>query len=184
MKKITELISKLRNPVYFFVIIILLIIVLIFTDWYFGNQLIIYLSGLLTPVIALVTAYIAYRQYKNDNQRLKHDLYEKRYAIFSSVMETIALILRDANVDMNTLITFRKSTIEAYFLLDDDISSYLDEIYRKGLMLQTINKTLAGNLPVGDKRNQFADKDHELMTWFASQFDVAKVKFSKYLSLE
>ena len=93
MKKISELVSKLRNPVYFFVVIALLVIILIFVDWYSGNQVVKYLSGLLTPIIAIIAAYIAYRQYKNDNERLKRDLYEKRYAIFSNLMETIALVV-------------------------------------------------------------------------------------------
>ena len=183
MKKISELVSKLRNPVYFFVVIALLVIILIFVDWYSGNQVVKYLSGLLTPIIAIIAAYIAYRQYKNDNERLKRDLYEKRYAIFSNLMETIALVVQDANVDMKTLITFKKSTREAYFLFDDDISGYLDEVYKNGLKLRTINKALTENLPVSDKRNQLANEDAELMAWFADQFDVANVKFSRYLSL-
>ena len=184
MRRITEVLSKSRNPVYFFSVIALLVTLLIFVDWYFGNQLIVYLSGLLTPLIAIITAYIAYRQYKNDNERLKHDLYEKRYAMYSNLMETIASILQEANVDMNTLITFKKSTREAIFLFDDDISSYLDEVYKNGALLRTVNKSLASNLPVGEQRTQFADRDHELMVWFSNQFDVAKVKFSKYLSLK
>ncbi|MEW5957573.1 MAG: hypothetical protein AB1801_07610 [Chloroflexota bacterium] len=184
MERITALISKLVYPVYFFVMIPFFVVVMILVDWYSGNRLIPYLSGLLTPVIAVVTAYIAYRQYKNDNERLKRDLYEKRYGIYSNLMETIALVVQEANVDMKTLINFKKSTREAYFLFGDDISSYLDEIYQKGLKLQTINKVLDGNLPVGEKRNQLADQDADLMTWFAAQFDVARVKFSRYLSLE
>jgi hypothetical protein len=84
---------------------------------------------------------------------------------------------------MKTLITFKKSTREAYFLFDDDISGYLDEVYKNGLKLRTINRALTGDLPVSDKRNQLANEDAELMAWFADKFDVANVKFSRYLSL-
>ena len=36
------------------------------------------LAALLTPTIALIALYIAYQQYKINQQRLRHETYERR----------------------------------------------------------------------------------------------------------
>ena len=42
-------------------------------------------SALLTPTIALVTTYIAIQQYRNNRAKLRHELYDRRVAVYNAV---------------------------------------------------------------------------------------------------
>jgi hypothetical protein len=39
------------------------------------------------------------------------------------------------------------------------------------------------NLPVGEERSRLSHEDGELLKWFDDQFDVAREKFAKHMSL-
>jgi|PlaIllAssembly_1097288.scaffolds.fasta_scaffold283843_2 hypothetical protein len=50
-------------------------------------------KALLTPVIAIVAAYVAWQQLKTNRRKLKLDLFEKRYTVFEKIGEFIGSIL-------------------------------------------------------------------------------------------
>jgi len=56
------------------------------------------LSALLTPVIALVTTYIAIQQYRTSRLKFKLELFEKRYDIYQGVKKFILSAVREANL--------------------------------------------------------------------------------------
>jgi len=58
-----------------------------------------FLSALLTPVNAIMLLHIAYQQYRINKQRLqlderrfKHEVYERRLAVFRGLMEFISTV--------------------------------------------------------------------------------------------
>jgi hypothetical protein len=54
------------------------------------------LSALLTPTIAILGIYIAYQQWRTNKNRLKLELFDKRYEIFTNIKKFIANILTSA----------------------------------------------------------------------------------------
>lgn len=56
------------------------------------------LSSSLTPVIAVIALYIAIQQYKTNKQRLRHELYEKRLAIYNVVKMHLSKVAREGTI--------------------------------------------------------------------------------------
>lgn len=95
-----------------------------------------------TVVLAILGAYIAYRQYTLGREKFKLDLFEKRFAVFAGARKFLTLILRDASVSREHLFDYRASVAEASFLFDEDITEYLRLIDSKALRLHTLEEVM------------------------------------------
>lgn len=144
------------------------------------EQIIEISKGLLTPVIAIITTYIAWQQWKTNQQKLNLDLYERRLKIYEELIKILSIILRDADVSLEDLLKFRTSVSEADFLFGEDIPSYIDEIYKRGVNLRRYNKECRSDTP---ERKEYNDKKHKELLWFIKQFEPAKEKFKMYLHI-
>lgn len=54
------------------------------------------LSALLTPLIAAIAVYIAYRQFRVERLRLQHELYERRLKVYRAVQSFLSDIMRES----------------------------------------------------------------------------------------
>jgi hypothetical protein len=148
------------------------------------------LQGLLTPVIAVIALYIAWQQWKVNEQKFKFDQYERRLRVYQEVLAILNLVLRDFNPEFGELQKFRAATVEADFLFDDepDISAYLDEIVSRGLKLWSAHheyRDFTQPHPPGYDHQKVIDAMHEQQQWFTQQLETgaAKQKFKKYLTV-
>lgn len=141
------------------------------------------LSGLLVPIIAIITTYIAYQQYKTNRDKLRFGLYDKRYAVYSFLKGFISQIIRNGTITPKRIFEYRRKTKESEFLFDKEITAYLEEVFKKTFELHAIHERYSP-LPVGDERSRLVDKEAELLSWFESQISVANDKFNKYLSFK
>ncbi len=170
------------------------------------------LRGLLTPLIAIIAAYIAYQQYysnkkqgelkleleaanselennrlKIEEYRLKLDLYEKRYNIFDRIKKLLLKINRDVEIDITELADFMAETNECKFLFDNDIESFRDEISKKAIDITYLKKELDNKilLPVNSpKREDKVASFGELTSWFTFEYENVEVRFEKYLNFK
>lgn len=143
-------------------------------------------SALLTPLLAIITAYIAWQQWRTNNLKVRHELYERRLAVYWSVMEFLGNIFREAKVTESELLTFLQKTRESYFLLGPELSKYLDEIYNRAVDLRASDTKLhhpASNLPAGQERSRVAEENAELLKWFGDQALIVRERFAKYMKL-
>ena len=150
------------------------------------KEIIEILSAALAPITAIVALTIAYRQYRLEQVKFRHELYEKRLAIYNSTMRLFSNISRTGKIEFEELIQFLRETNQSRFLLGRDISNYLDELYKKGVDLECQNTMLhgPGSLPVGEERTRLAHENAELKKWFGNQFSIAQEKFSIHLGLD
>ncbi len=58
------------------------------------------LSFCLTPLIAIIAVYIAYQQYNTNRQKLRLDLYDKRFKVFLGLQSLLIHILQTADVSL------------------------------------------------------------------------------------
>lgn len=143
------------------------------------------LSALLTPLIAVIATYIAYQQYRANQLKLRHDLYDRRLQVFNAVAEFLAHVMREGTTDRAQLMTLLQKTRESYFLFGNQVSKYVTELYEKGVDLEYYDKQLDhSGLPVGEERTRLAHQQGDLLKWFADQFDVIRPLFAKTLSLQ
>lgn len=74
-------------------------------------------QGLLTPVIGIVTTYIAWQQWKTNQNKLNLDRYEKRLQVYKEVIRYISLGIRDTTYENDELMTFRSKVSDADFFI-------------------------------------------------------------------
>ena len=142
------------------------------------------LKGLLTPLIAVVTAYIAWQQWQTNRQKLIFDIYERRLHVYEEVRKILSIILRDGTASHHDLLRFRTSVSEADFLFGREITEYIDEIYKRGLELQCWHsqyRDYRHEKPEGYDHKRIVEGMHSELGWFSRQFEPAKSKFKKYL---
>src|SRR5437016_4957415 len=134
------------------------------------------LSALLTPLIAIIASYVAYQQHRTNRLKLKHDLFERRYAIFDTLMKFLGSAMREGKTSFQACILFLGDTSQAQFLFGPEIPQYLRVVYEKGLDLSRTHDKLHGeeHLPVGDERTRIANENSNLLGWFTEQAPAAQ----------
>lgn len=150
------------------------------------EQLINLFKALLTPLIAIVATYIAWQQWKTNQQKINLERYDRRLRVYEEVTKILSIILRDANATMEDLLRFRTSVSEADFLFGPEIPKYIDEIYKRGLNLGRWNaeyRDYTQKIPEGYDHNKVVAEKHKELKWLSEQFEPAKEKFKKYLNI-
>ncbi len=150
------------------------------------GQLVELSKALLTPVIAIVATYIAWQQWKTNQQKLVLDRYDRRLKVYEEVRKILSLVMRDAQASYEDLLKFRTSVSEADFLFGPEIPKYIDEIYQRGLKLQYWTgeyRDYTQPKPEGYDHQKVVDGKHAELKWLSEQFEPAKEKFRKYLDI-
>ena len=143
-------------------------------------------KALLTPAIAIIATYIAWQQWKTNQQKLNLERYDRRLVVYEEVRKILSIIVRDANVSYEDLLKFRTAVSEADFLFGEEIPAYIDEIYKRGINLHRWNEEYRDyrqEIPEGYDHKKVVDEMHRELKWLAEQFDPAKEKFRKYLDI-
>jgi hypothetical protein len=136
-------------------------------------------SGLLTPFVAIIGLWIARQQWRTNHLKVQHDLYERRIAVYSTLME----ILAKGKFNEAGLSAFFQKTRESYFLFGKEISDYLDLIYKKAADLQDLDEDRRNTGLAPEELHRLNVDRQNLMKWFKEQYDVAREKFSEHLKL-
>lgn len=143
-----------------------------------------YVSALLVPMVAVLGAVIAYRQWRTAQNRLKLDLFDRRFSVFDAARNLIASVVTRGKATDEELFKFLSGTREAKWLSNADIAEYLDkQLYRKALDLKCLDSELKG-APVGEERSKNVRKQSELKDWILQQYNVLDEKFSPFLNLQ
>jgi hypothetical protein len=144
-------------------------------------------SAFLTPVIAMIVAYIAWQQWRTNRQKLILDRYDRRLRIYEEVRKILSIIMRDATASAEDLLRFRTSVSEADFLFGPEVMQYIDEIYKRGLNLwrrsTEYKEHLRQEKPEGYDHDEVVEEMHKELTWLTEQFVPAKNLFKKYLDV-
>ena len=139
-------------------------------DW---ERLVRILAALLTPTIAIVTAYIAYQQYQTNWRQHRLALFEKRLAIFNKTMDSLAAILQHIQVELDQLFALLRETRDHEFLFGPEVGDFINEVYKKGVEMNA-------RAQVPGQHEQMV----EISNWFSGQMGVAREKFRKYLDFQ
>jgi hypothetical protein len=143
-----------------------------------------YIQALAVPFLAAVGAWIALQQMQIARVKLRHDLYDRRFAVFQAARKLLAEVLTHARVSDDQFRAYVIGTSDAVFLLDDEISTYLEEIRKVAGRLETINSVI-NPLPVGEQRSALADEEARITLWLTAQLpDGLVAKFKPFLTLD
>ncbi|MFW8602539.1 hypothetical protein ACOHYD_13805 [Desulfobacterota bacterium M19] len=146
-------------------------------------------SSLLTPAIAIIALYIAYQQHKTNQQRLRHETYERRLHVYKAVQKHLSIILRDGQSTYQECAEFYSEASEAAFLFDKTVIAKIDEIYEKSIDIVGLQEQLyppdgTQGLPVGEERSRVAKEKGDLFKWHANQLGKSKDFFAEKLGIK
>ena len=141
------------------------------------------LAALLTPTIAVFGLFIAYLQWRTAQNKLKLELFEKRFAVYDVARRFIASVITSGKAKDEEMNKFLSGTCETKWLLNDDIATYFDEqIWGNSVDLQALDAELEG-APFGDERTKNVQRQGQIKKWLIDQYKVLDEKFSPFLKL-
>jgi hypothetical protein len=87
------------------------------------------LQALLTPLIGVITAYVAYQQYRIRKDERSLVMYDRRLAIFKNAVTMIDRVRAGLEIRPDEALTWLTSVAEANFLFGEEIPYILDEVF-------------------------------------------------------
>lgn len=114
------------------------------------------LSGLLTPVIAIVVAWIAYQQWRTARTRLNLDLFEKRMDVYDRTFGNAALIIRKGTHLPEAKSEFFQAWRSSQFLFGPEVSRELEEVVNALFALERAAEVMDRDLEESERR-RFAE---------------------------
>ncbi|WP_000093324.1 hypothetical protein [Vibrio mimicus] len=146
------------------------------------------LSALLVPILTIIGIYVAYQQYVINRQRLNHETYERRLAVYKAVQLHISKTVQMGRTTYQDALKFNSEASEAAFLFDSEISDLISKIYKQSISMASYNEKLypsggGQGLPIGDKRNEVAEKESELLQWHMDTLSELKSIFHPHMKI-
>src|SRR5207248_6642929 len=125
--------------------------------------------------------YIAWQQWQIARNKLRLDLFDRRYKVYDATRKFLGTILREATFADAQLFEFSGGTSDAEFLFEPDVVAYLTQIRNRAIDMRAHQHTFAP-MPVGEERSRHVHAEHDELLWLTHQLtDMTKV-FSPYLS--
>jgi len=140
------------------------------------------LSALLTPTFVILGSWIAYRQWRINRDRLKHELFDRRWDQFVAIKEFMSSIIVEGKVLREARINFQQKTRGCRFLFNVRIDDYVSDLYKKSLDLGTLDSELQGL--TGADHSDNIKKQREIKEWFESHLKYIEDLFEPYLKLK
>ncbi len=143
-----------------------------------------FLSALLTPAVAVFGIFIAYRQWRLAQEKLKLDLFDKRFEVYEAARELLASIMTSGKAKDEEVMRFLVATRAAKWLFKRPVADYLNEqLYRKALDLQVLAGEVEG-VGFGELRTNNIGQQREIILWFEAQYEVLDSHFCVSLQLQ
>jgi hypothetical protein len=143
------------------------------------------LKSLLTPIIGITTVCILILQYKTARQKLKLDLYNKRFETYLTVKKFIALMCIESKCDESKRVAFFGQASQDSFLFEDNIQKYIELLAEKAAKKNQLDKQIQSLIGSNNQcgRESAAKNAEKIDIWFGDQFEKAKELFGEYLKI-
>jgi len=138
-------------------------------------------NGALTPVVAIIALYIAYRQYRVERHKAKIDLFDRRFRVYERALDYIFARREGDEVPGNVDGEFHAAVVEARFLFGRDVCTVLEELRRRGLEITVANAMRRNTPPEEETRYVYTMREHQ--QWFTGVEPQVSKAFEKYLKL-
>jgi len=134
--------------------------------------------------IAREQAINAQRQVNLAAVRLQHDLYDRRFRVFEVARQFLVNDIYDKVIlSGDALFKFTRGVLEAEFLFDDEVISYLTDLRNRAVNLYALNSKFKDERLDQEARAKLADEEADLVNWFVDQYPILIKKFKPFLRL-
>jgi hypothetical protein len=133
-----------------------------------------------TFFLSVAVVLIAWLQWRVARNKLRLDLFDRRYKVYEATRKFLGLILRNGAFTDLELTEFELATSDAKFLFGDDVVQWLEEIRKRALHLRTTQKLLSR--PRDDHEvAKRAQAEHDDLLWLTDEIATMKSVFTRYL---
>jgi hypothetical protein len=135
---------------------------------------------LATCFVGLMVAFIAFYQMKVAHDKLRLDLYDRRYKIYQATKKFVVMTLKANDYSYSQMFEFYADTTDAVFLFDSDVVDYLKQIEKRVIESRRIYDSFQP-LPVGVERTRLCDEEQSHRLWLTDQITAMTKTFTPYL---
>lgn len=123
--------------------------------------------GIIAALISVIAASISWQQSQTNKNKLKLDLFDRRFAVYWAAKMLIGEIYYDLTVSDEALHTFGKKTEQADFLFGNDIVAFLEETRKNALKLRSIGRQLGRAISLQDavKADRLTEDENKVLQW-------------------
>ncbi len=132
-------------------------------------------------LIAAIGVWIAYQQMTAAHIKLKHDLFDRRYAVYIAFRNFIGGIVISGKPNDEDMRKFFSETSVADFLFNNDIPEYREEVSRRANELRRAEGRLDSESTPQNERERFATISEEGIHWFGKELRALSGKFKPYM---
>ena len=121
------------------------------------------------PLAAFIAVGVAYWQGHLQKQQLKQNLYQKRLDVYLSLRKFLSDIAVNDSTDLGKSFQLLRDTKEAEFLFRPEISTFVDEVYRKAIRFRSLTEKETVLRQVGNtlQEGEAAERDG-LSAWLGT----------------
>jgi|SRR4051812_23903199 hypothetical protein len=131
-------------------------------------------------MVGCAITFIAWQQWQVARNKLRLDLFDRRYKVYDATRKFLAMILRDATFTDSQLIEFAAGTSDAEFLFGSDVVDYLAQIRKRALEMRTHQK-VSERMPAGDEHTRHVQTESDHRLWLGEQITAMTKTFTPYL---
>ena len=136
-------------------------------------------SALAIAMVAIFGAYIAWNQWKTNDDILRERLFNRRFELTESTQRLIAAAVAEGGISWRAAARFTEIAHRARFLFSADDAQYFDLLQLKAMELAKVTEATDGKRP-----SQVADLIEEkrvICGWFDDQVEELFSRVSKYI---
>lgn len=144
----------------------------------------VHFAALLALIAVAVFIFAARYQRKWIKTKVKIELFDRRFLIYSAANEVINSIKNQGMADDEVLETLRVRTRDARWLFNGDIAHYLfQQVYGNARKLHSLMHTLS-TIPPGVGCSEYMEKQVQLRYWFAVQSNILDRHMAPFLVID
>jgi hypothetical protein len=140
-------------------------------------------QAILILVISGLGAWIAYKQVQIATAKLNLDLYDKRFEVFEAARNLVVHVLQEGRVDLHEINRFNVGVLDAVFLFEEDVVSYLEHLRKRAIALRTKTEQLRVLGERDPRRDALIDGIADLEGKFADEYARLVNAFKRDLKL-
>lgn len=140
-----------------------------------------WLPPFLLAFIAACAAWVAFQQWVIARQKLNHDLFDRRFAVYIAAEKYLAACLNRNGGTQEDTGAFYEATKPAPFLFDNDINEFLALIMKHSINIQIFSKYV--EKPEVPEWQNYMNIYHTSQQWAGEAFGTLSRRFQASLNL-
>lgn len=139
------------------------------------------MSWFVALIVGAVGAWIAFLQWVTAREKLNHDLFDRRFAVFKATQDYLVTCLNSDGGTTDDTSAFYQATRPAPFLFDKEINDFLLEVMKFSINVQVFGKD-TGNTALPEHQS-YLDLYHKSQLWIAEAHGNITAKFQPSMNL-